>query len=112
MYDIDWGLPNGHMAAPPPTPTPYQHHLHSTLALCPPSCRQPTVSFTEEMVADFHTNGWGMMGLMKINGMPGVSEIIVAPAGGLDLMDRVGGVEGVEWHLLQCEKQQARCPSL
>lgn len=65
MYDIHWGLPNGHMAAPPT-----------------PLCRQPTVSFTQEMLANFHPNGQDMMGLMKINGTPGVNEVIVASAGG------------------------------
>lgn len=55
-------------------PPHYHFHFH-------PFCRQPTVSFTQEMVADFHPNGQDMMGLMKINGALGVNEVIVASAG-------------------------------
>lgn len=87
MYDIHWVLPNGHMAAshpPPPSPNP---RLSSF-------CRQLTVSFAQEMLANFHPNGQDMMGLMKINGTPGVNEVIVASVGGG--VDGQGGREGVE----------------
>lgn len=56
------------------------------------------------MLANFHPNGQDMMGLMKINGTPGVNEVIVASAGGWGgVFDGQGGRgegEGDEWHLL------------